>query len=115
MRPLLPAVRMSEPAMWAPMATRFTGVQRFQPALATRARCSLRSTSAAAPFTPMAPISEPPNHAARPTSERERARVLRCGMRNLRERACTWRAPYPEGAGLEQVNTCLLDDLEPDR
>src|SRR5215207_1693381 len=67
---------MLPPARWAAIPARLTGVQRAQPALATRRRCSAGSTAAAAPFRPTAPISEPPNQAASPTSCKERERVL---------------------------------------
>jgi hypothetical protein len=53
-----------------------SGVQRAQPVLATRRRWVGSWTTAAAPLTPAAPISEPPNQAARPRSCRVRARVL---------------------------------------
>jgi hypothetical protein len=53
------------PARWAAIPARFTGVQRAQPALATRSRWSGASTTAAAPLRPTTPISEPPNQGAR--------------------------------------------------
>src|SRR6266542_3560760 len=58
------------------MPARFSGVQRAQPVLATRRRSVGSWTAAAVPFTPAAPISEPPNQAAKPTSCSVRARVL---------------------------------------
>src|SRR5215216_374450 len=75
-RPLLAPSRTVPPTTWAAMPARLTGVQRFQPALATRSRCLGSSTSAAAPLSPTAPISEPPNQVARPRSCRERETVL---------------------------------------
>src|SRR5829696_8584635 len=75
-RPLLPASRTAPPATCAAIPARLTGVQRAQPALATRRRWAGWSTTAAAPLRPTAPISEPPNQVARPRSCRERARVL---------------------------------------
>src|SRR5215207_9237321 len=75
-RPLLAPVSTTPPARWAAMPARFSGVQRAQPELATRSRWLGSWTTAAAPLTPVAPISEPPNQAARPTSCRVRARVL---------------------------------------
>jgi hypothetical protein len=75
-RPLLPASSTAPPARWAAIPARFTGVQRAHPVLATRSRCSGASTTAAAPLRPTAPMSEPPNQAARPRSCNERARVL---------------------------------------
>src|SRR4029450_10588708 len=62
------------------MPARLTGVQRFQPAVATRSRCLGSSTWAAAPLRPTAPISEPPNQGARPKSCRERGPVLSAAM-----------------------------------
>src|SRR5215207_6697527 len=59
-RPLLPASSTAPPARWAAIPARLTGVQRAQPALATRRRWSGWSTTAAAPLSPTAPISEPP-------------------------------------------------------
>src|SRR3954452_18824127 len=61
------------------MAPALTGVHFAHPALATRARWS-RSTTADAPFTPTAPIKDPPNHAARPASARVRDTVFRFAM-----------------------------------
>src|SRR5215207_6014433 len=75
-RPLLAASRTVPPARWAAMPARLTGVQRFQPALATSSRCLGSWTWAAAPLRPTAPMSDPPNQVARPRSCRERARVL---------------------------------------
>src|SRR4029450_5830611 len=48
------------PAIWAAIPARLTGVQRAQPALATRSRCCGWSTTAAAPLSPTAP----PTHGA---------------------------------------------------
>src|SRR4029450_9436205 len=79
-RPLLAPRRISPPATWAVMPARLTGVQRFQPALATRSRCLGSSTWAAAPLRPTAPISEPPNQVASPRSCRERETVLSAVM-----------------------------------
>src|SRR5215217_3037022 len=79
-RPLLAASRIVPPARWAAIPAKFTGVHRAQPALATRRRCWGWSTAAAAPLSPTAPISDPPNQAARPTSCRLRARVLSFAM-----------------------------------
>src|SRR5512133_2753710 len=75
-RLLLPATSTAPPATCAAIPARFTGVQRAQPALATRSRWPGWSTTAAAPLSPTAPISEPPNQVARPRSCNERARVL---------------------------------------
>src|SRR4029450_10969321 len=75
-RPLLAPSSTAPPATCAAMPARLTGVQRFQPASATRSRCLGSSTWAAAPLRPTAPISEPPNQVARPRSWRERETVL---------------------------------------
>src|SRR4029450_5697926 len=82
-RPLLAPVRIAPPAKWAAMPARFSGVQRAQPLLATRSRWVGSSTTAAAPLTPVAPISEPPNQAARPRSCRVRATVLSVGAMRI--------------------------------
>src|SRR5215211_239031 len=58
------------------VAARAAPVRAVLATLATRSRCLGSSTSAAAPFSPTAPISEPPNQAARPRSCRERETVL---------------------------------------
>src|SRR4030095_4329740 len=75
-RPLLAPSSTAPPARWAAMPARLTGVQRFQPAVATRSRCLGSSPWPAAPLSPTAPISEPPNQVARPRSCRERETVL---------------------------------------
>src|SRR4029453_2417445 len=82
-RPLLAPVRIAPPAKWAAIPARFSGVQRAQPLLATRSRSVGSSTTAAAPLTPVAPISEPPNQAARPRSCRVRATVLSVGAMRI--------------------------------
>src|SRR5829696_8038700 len=79
-RPLLAPSSTAPPTTWAAMPARLTGVQRFQPELATRRRCLGSSTSAAAPLRPTAPISEPPNQVASPRSCRERETVLSAAM-----------------------------------
>src|SRR4029453_1328685 len=82
-RPLLAPVSTAPPARWAAIPARFSGVQRAQPGvarpqpvLAPRSRWVGSWTPAAAPLTPVAPISEPPNQAAKPRSCRARAMVL---------------------------------------
>src|SRR5512133_99945 len=91
-RPLLAASRTVPPTTWAAMPARLTGVQRSQPEFATRSRCLGSSTSAAAPFSPTAPISEPPNQVARPRSCKDRETVLSAAIPLLLR---TWRS----GAG----------------
>ena len=49
--------------MCAPNAAVWTGAHFFQPRLQSRVRSAGSLASAAAPFSPMAPISEPPNQA----------------------------------------------------
>src|ERR1700710_637360 len=71
------------PIKCAPMAAALTGVHSAQPTAATRARSCESRTAAAAPLTPTAPISEPPNHAAAPRSCRERTTVFREDMKIL--------------------------------
>src|SRR5687768_5172546 len=75
-RPLLAVVSLVAPTTCAPMAAAFTGVQRPHPEFATRARSVGSDTSELAPLRPTAPISDPPNQAARPTSCMVRASVL---------------------------------------
>ena len=79
-RLVLPSSSGAEPPTWRAMAARFTGVHRAQPALATLIRSTGSSTVAAAPFTPTAPMRDPPNQAASPSSCAVRARVFVCGM-----------------------------------
>jgi len=62
---------------WAPIAAALTGAHFAHPADATRARSCGSRTAPAAPFTPIAPISEPPNQAAAPRSWRDRTTVFR--------------------------------------
>src|SRR5260370_26569398 len=71
------------PIRCAPMATALTGVHFAHPTAATRARSCESRTAAAAPLTPTAPISDPPNHAAAPRSCRERTIVFREDMKIL--------------------------------
>src|SRR5664280_1086117 len=88
------------------MAARFTGVHRPQPALATRARWEGSSTAAAAPLTPIAPISEPPNQAATPRSCSDRATVVRA-MRSSKSRSASGLpmalSVYPKPADLASL------------
>src|SRR4029453_2318167 len=115
-RPLLAASRIKPPATCAAMPARLTGVQRFQPEFATRSRCLGSSTSAAAPLSPTAPISEPPNQVASPRSCRERETVLSAVtvllLRTWRSGAGTagWpAAPLPlVSSGLSLVRTAEL-------
>jgi sugar lactone lactonase YvrE len=64
-----------------------TGVHFAQPAEATRARCVASVTAAPAPFSPTAPISDPPNQAAIPTSCSDRTTVLLSAIQDLLVRA----------------------------
>src|SRR3712207_2399363 len=64
------------------MASALTGVQRFQPSLATRPVSLPASAAAALRATALARV--PPNQADRPRSCRERARVLRATDELLR-------------------------------
>jgi hypothetical protein len=57
------------------MATALTGVQRFQPVLATAPESLWLPAWAAAGFKATALASVPPNHAARPRSCMERETV----------------------------------------
>src|SRR3954447_15457777 len=79
--PMLPMSR-------APIAPAFTGVHLFQPASATQPACFGSSTAPAAALRPTAPISEPPNQAARPASCRVRVRVLVATGSPERTRGC---------------------------
>src|SRR5690349_20722570 len=63
--------------MCTPIAAAFSGVHLAQPLLAICAVRRLPPSSSAAPLRPTTPISEPPNHAARPTSCKARTTVLR--------------------------------------
>ncbi|WP_198141619.1 hypothetical protein [Micromonospora sp. ATCC 39149] len=65
------------PARCAPIAAALTGVHRAHPAEATGSRWVESLICVAAPLTPSAPISEPPNQAARPRSCIERRAVCR--------------------------------------
>src|SRR4051794_2328452 len=65
------------PIRWAPMAAALTGVQRSQPAFATRPVAESEPASPAAAFSATAFASVPPNQADRPTSCSVRDRVLR--------------------------------------
>jgi hypothetical protein len=60
-RPLFAYSSPARPTRCAAIAPRLTGVQRFQPAFATRSRSFGSATSAAAPLMPTAPASDPPN------------------------------------------------------
>src|SRR5215203_4084992 len=98
-RPLLAPSSTAPPATWAAIPARLTGVQRFQPELATRSRCLGSSTSAAAPLSPTAPISEPPNQVASPRSCRDRETVLSAVM-SLLLGACWERSRAARGQRL---------------
>ena len=65
------------------MATALTGVQRSQPALATRPVAESLPASAAAAFSATALASVPPNQAERPRSCRDRDRVLRANKERV--------------------------------
>src|SRR5579875_4127993 len=75
--------RPAPPTRWAPIAAAENGVHRAQPDEATLARSSGLLTSFDAPLTATAPIREPPNQAAAPTSCRDRMIVLRLLLMKL--------------------------------
>src|SRR6476661_1201481 len=60
----------------APKAAVWYGAHFFQPRLDSRVRSAGSLASAVAPFSPMAPISEPPNHAPAVRSWMDRATRL---------------------------------------
>ena len=72
------------------MATALTGAHLAQPTAATRTRSRESRTEAAAPLTPTAPISDPPNHAAAPRSCRDRTSVLRDDMKSFEIVSAWW-------------------------
>src|SRR5215207_6836881 len=105
-RPLLAPVRTAPPARWAAIPARFKGVQRAQPLLATRSRWVGSWTTEAAPLTPVAPISEPPNQLASPRSCRVRATVLSVGAMPLVPFGCS---PCSNSRGVRAVrNGCSM-------
>src|SRR5688500_15431258 len=98
------------PTRCAPMARALTGVQRSQPALATRPVSRSLPASAAAAFRATALARVPPNQADSPRSCRARETVLRATAMLLGSgaepasypppfRACPLRAIEPMGSG----------------